>query len=82
MSKSYTELMDDASKTAHTYLVRAVKSVDEVLGEGASLKYPEIVAGVVQAASNDYLASILANDVSRQLGALSDAVYGIKDRLE
>lgn len=40
--------------TAHSYLVEAISSVNDLMGEGAAEKYPQIVAALVTAAAQDY----------------------------
>jgi hypothetical protein len=40
---SGTAMMHQAHQTAHTYLIHAVRDIEEVMGKGAAEKYPQIV---------------------------------------
>lgn len=72
---TYTQLGMFASKSAHNYLVAAIDSIENVMGKGAAEKHPAIVAAMIQAASTEYLASMLSHRVAPELSAIASAIY-------
>jgi hypothetical protein len=52
-------LMRQAHMTADTYLQAAIVSIDDRMGEGASKKYPQIVAALIQASAQDFHTSMM-----------------------
>ena len=71
---SYDQLMSHAAATASNYLRGAIDAVDKAMGEGASEKYPEIVAAVITAAAHDYHAAMFSHRVAPALEELAEAV--------
>jgi len=80
-SKTYTELAADASKTAHGYLSQAIASVNELLGDGAALKHPELVAAVMNAAAKDYAAAVVTHHLCPSLDGISSALIQAGDAI-
>jgi hypothetical protein len=56
---SWENLMRQASDTAHDYLSRAVRDIDEILGKGYAAKHPGLIGAMVAAAADDFKASSL-----------------------
>lgn len=72
---TYSQLSMHASQTAHNYLLGAIDSIEKVMGKGAAEKHPAIVAALIQAASTDYLASMLSHRVAPELSSIASAIY-------
>lgn len=65
-----TELMRQASMTAHDYLLRAVEDVQRIVGKPD----PQIIAALVIAASVDMAGAVVAQQVRAGLDAVADAL--------
>lgn len=63
-------LMEQASETAHRYLLEARKSVDLVFGEGYAKSHPELVGSCVVAASIDMAGAT----IGQQVRFIADAI--------
>jgi hypothetical protein len=74
---SGTAIMHQAHMTTHDYLIQAVKDINEVMGEGAAEKYPQIVAAYLTVAATDYGATIIAQQVRLGLDAITDELNSI-----
>ncbi len=61
-------LMRQAPMTAETYLIDAIASIDERLGEGYAKANPSLVGAFITASSIDFGAAIIA----RALEAIAD----------
>ncbi len=73
---SCSNLAINAAKVAADYLRAGVAAVDEVMGEGAAKKYPELVVAFMDAASRDYQASMLSHRLTPALEDVADAIKG------
>lgn len=51
---SAEDAMRQATMTAHEYLIKAITSVDDLLGPGYAKAHPELVGALVQAAATDF----------------------------
>lgn len=60
-------LLRQASETADEYLARAIENTEKRMGPGASKKYPEIVAAMIQAASHDFVGAVIASEIGGRL---------------
>lgn len=78
---SYGELNNQAVMTATGYLKSAIRIVNDEMGDDAALKYPAIVAAVMNAASSDYLAAMLSHRVRPGLDGVADAVQRAGDAI-
>lgn len=78
-SMSYTDLSNHAVIGAKEYLIHAIRNVNELMGEGAAQKHPELVAAMVQAAASEYLASMFSHRVTP---ALEDIAHAISSTAE
>ena len=56
--------------TAHEYFHAAIKTIDSEFGEGFAKKHPELIAGFMQTAAEDFHAGVTA----RALQEIADAV--------
>ena len=79
ITKSDIGLAGDASKTAHGYLLNAIDSVNELMGEGSAKAHPELVIAVMKAASEDYMASMLGQRIAPALDEVASAVRDAGD---
>jgi hypothetical protein len=68
-----TELLQQASMTAHDYLREAVKRIDGELGEGYARKNPGLVGAFMQAASLDMGSTTIAKVIGEAIEGLADA---------
>lgn len=80
-TKSDSGLQDDASKTAHTYLAKAINSVNELMGDGAAKQHPQLVIAVMEAASRDYLAATLGQRIAPALDEVASAIRDAGDAI-
>jgi hypothetical protein len=69
---SYT-LMQQASMTAHDYLLAAVRDIDAILGDGYAAKHPELIGAFMQTAALDFAAGIIGKTIERVADAIDDA---------
>ncbi len=67
-----TTLMDQAAPTITTYLRVAAEAIDGEFGEGFSDKHPELVGAFIQAASLDYVGSLLSKAVTEGTEKIAD----------
>lgn len=65
------QLMEQGADTAHTWLRKAIESIDDLMGEGAAKANPALVAAMLQASAADF-ATI---KVSESIDRLADAVH-------
>lgn len=79
---STEKLMEQAAGTARGYLVAAIANVDELMGDGASQKHPELVAALVQASATDYLAAMLSHRVVPELATIGVAITDVRAGLD
>jgi hypothetical protein len=76
-----SELMRQATMTAHDYLLKAVDDVEEIYGKGASNKYPNLVAAYIQTAALDMGTAIIAQQVRAGLDEIAEAVDRVAERI-
>ena len=70
-------IMRQAHMTAHDYLMHAIRDINELMGEGAAEKYPQIVAAMIQAAATDGGATVIAKQVRLGFSDLGEVVAEI-----
>ncbi len=75
---SYDELMKKAHQMARDRLIYAISNVNDLMGDGAAQKHPEIVAALVQAGATDYTAIMLSHRVAPQLLAITQAIANLE----
>jgi hypothetical protein len=51
------QLMNQASTTSQTYMLDAIKYIDETFGEGYAVKNPSLVGDFMKTAALDFLAA-------------------------
>lgn len=56
-------LMRQAQMTAHTYLMQAVKDIDEVMGKNYARQHPELIAAYMQTAAIDLGTAVIARAI-------------------
>ncbi|AKH38221.1 hypothetical protein AAW31_11165 [Nitrosomonas communis] len=67
---SASELVRQAGDTTETYLNRAVRAIDERLGDGYASKHPELVAAFMQICVQDF--EIAIRFLTNQSGGCND----------
>jgi hypothetical protein len=67
-------LLRQASETAHTYFHQAIRSIDDRFGKGYAEKHPELIAGFMQTAALDFMASFVGSAVEEGLRGLTDSL--------
>lgn len=70
-------LLEQSWKTADEYLLRAIRCIDERLGEGAAQQSPQLVAAFMQVAAQDFATAMRAaveQDSSMNIAAISDSL--------
>ncbi len=75
---SYDDLMKKSHQSAREYLIYAISNVNDLMGDGAAQKHPEIVAALVQAAATDYAAMMLSHRVAPQLLSITRAIADLQ----
>ena len=74
MAASASTLLDQAQKTAHDYLIDAVKNIDEELGEGYAARHPELIAAYMSVAAKDFETGMMAQQLRAGLDAIAEAI--------
>lgn len=62
-----TELMKQASMTAHDYMLNAIRDIDELLGTGYAKAHPELIGAYMQVAAIDFGTAIIAKAIGEIL---------------
>ncbi|MCP5173483.1 MAG: hypothetical protein H6996_00075 [Moraxellaceae bacterium] len=60
ITASATELMRQASMTAHDYMLEAVRRIDEVFGEGYAKTHPELVGDFMKTSAIDFATACIS----------------------
>lgn len=58
ITADFETLMRQATYTADYYLDKAIKNIDENLGEGYAAEHPDLIAAYMKTASIDYKTSV------------------------
>lgn len=77
ISAGFETLMRQAPMTAALYMHEAKKEIDALFGDGYAAENPTLVAGFIQAAATD----LLASSVGLSSQKLRDAIAGLADVL-
>ncbi len=64
-----TTLLRQAPMTAKTYLIEAIKAIDQALGDGYAEKHPALVSAFIQTCAMDFATAVLAS-VAQDIGEL------------
>lgn len=67
-------LLRQARATASTYLMHAIKSIDDIFEEGYAATHPELVAGFIQACTADFHTAIIASVLQDSAEAIALAI--------
>jgi phage terminase large subunit len=78
---SGNEFLEQAKSTAHDFMIEAVHNVNEIMGSGASEKFPQIVAAMIQAAATDVHGAIIAQQVRAGLDAIASSVDDMNETM-
>lgn len=70
---SFHEMMNQASMTAHDYMLRAERDIDAQFGEGFAKKNPILVAGYMKTCALDYGSGLLAKAIGSGLESIARA---------
>jgi hypothetical protein len=70
-----TTLMKQATMTAHDYLLKAVRDIDEVLGDhDSAINHPALIAAYMQIAATDLGTAVIAQQIRAGLEAIASAI--------
>lgn len=72
------DYMRQAHMTAREYLIHAIESVDDLLGEGYAEKHPELLGQMVIASAIDYHTGIIQERMGEIQELLGDISLSIK----
>ena len=72
-------LMRQAQGTADTYMLAAVRDIDEILGKGYAAKHPELIAAYMQTAAIDLGSAIIARAIERVANNIDNAATTISE---
>jgi len=88
ISANFSELLKQASMTAHDYMHAAVRNINEFYGDGYAEKNPVLVGAFMQTAAHDFGMAVLAQQIRVGLNQLaeyvdhSELMAGIKSGLD
>lgn len=68
LTASPSELLEQASHTAESYLCHAVRAIDRQFGDGFAKKHPDLVAAYMKTACEDFNTSISLKIAERIAG--------------
>jgi len=74
IGKDFSGLMDDAALTAHSFLSRAIRAIDEDLGEGYAKEHPELIGAFMMTASIEDAATIIAKVLGEAIESVGNAI--------
>jgi hypothetical protein len=92
ITASFTQLLEQASMTAKTYMCAARVDIDKEFGDGYSYEHPELVAAYMQTAASDYntaasqkvwqgIMERVCDGMDQDIGAVSYAVDELKQAI-
>ena len=83
---SGTEMMDQAWRTAGSYLTWAKQQIDEEFGKGYAKEHPELVAAFMKTCAQDFsdasMGSILQEGIERIAEAIESLRQSDEERVE
>lgn len=71
--------MNQASMVAHDYMHQAIKSIDDVFGEGYAEKHPSLIVGYMNAAALDFQASVISGAIGDLKTTLEELAAAMSD---
>lgn len=74
---SFETLYDESHRTTRGHLRAAVESIDDQFGKGYAKANPSLVAAFMQAASNDFTQSVLAQQIRAGLDSIAESAEAI-----
>ncbi len=75
----YLTLMRQAPETVHEYFHKAIKSIDDVFGNGYAKAHPELVAAFFQASCSEFGNSVLCQTLQDHIGEITMALNGLSN---
>ena len=79
MSASYDTLLRQAWMTADEYMHKAVRNIDELLGDGYAAKHPELIATFMEVCARDFQSGVLVKLVEDHVDSVVRALEGMGD---
>lgn len=73
------QLMKQAGMTAHDYMLKAVESIDQIMGEGYAKAHPELIGQFMQTAALDFMGGVVAQTLQEGLFDLGTAIEQAAD---
>lgn len=81
IKSDWKKIMEDGSDAAVSYLVQAVKAIDEKFGDGYAKQHPELVGAFMKAAATDSQGIQIAKAIQELAEELSKANSEIASQL-
>lgn len=78
----YETLLRQASETAHGYLIKAVRYIDDQFGKGYAKAHPELVAAFMGVASKDFNNAVFCKSLQEASDTLADAARRVEEVIE
>jgi len=75
-------LLRQASDTAHEYLLKAVRHIDDQFGKGYAKAHPELVAAFMDVAAKDFNNAVFCKALQEASDTLADAVRRVEETIE
>jgi len=74
ITKDFSGLMNDATLTAHTFLSKAIRAIDEDLGDGYAKEHPELIGAFMLTASIEDAATVIAKVLGEAIESVGSAI--------
>ena len=81
ITADYTNLMQQAPMTAQSYMIKAVKYIDEVFGSGYAKQHPDLVADFMKVSGQDFTVSCLVVAIQEASDRIGGALENVAEMI-